>query len=100
MSYVEKIKALAARVPKTIDLLHTENALVMPFIAALGYDVFDPTEVTPELSTNDEVTTVIVCNDRTPEVCVRVLPDTLRTVEETRAWAQRLNETLDAQTRE
>ena len=26
----------------------TKNALVMPFIAALGYDVFDPTEVVPE----------------------------------------------------
>ena len=27
----------------------TKNALIMPFIAALGYDVFDPSEVTPEL---------------------------------------------------
>lgn len=50
-----------------------------------------------ELNTDDEVTAVIVCNDRTPEVCVRVLPDTLRTVEETRAWAERLNSTIDAQ---
>ncbi|AKF08977.1 hypothetical protein DB32_006126 [Sandaracinus amylolyticus] len=52
-----------------------------------------------ELNTDDEVTAVIVCNDRTPEVCVRVLPDTLRTAEETRAWAQRLNATIDAQSR-
>ncbi len=28
----------------------TKNALVMPFIAALGYDVFNPTEVVPEFS--------------------------------------------------
>ncbi len=27
----------------------TKNALVMPFISALGYNVFSPTEVTPEL---------------------------------------------------
>ena len=26
----------------------TKNALIMPFLAALGYDVFDPTEVIPE----------------------------------------------------
>nr|WP_217909992.1 type I restriction endonuclease [Pseudenhygromyxa sp. WMMC2535] len=28
----------------------TKNALVMPFIAALGYDVFDPAEVIPEFN--------------------------------------------------
>lgn len=28
----------------------TKNALVMPFIACLGYDVFDPTEVVPEFT--------------------------------------------------
>ncbi len=28
----------------------TKNALVMPFIAALGYNVFDPTEVIPEFT--------------------------------------------------
>ncbi|UJR84277.1 Hypothetical protein I5071_63550 [Sandaracinus amylolyticus] len=63
-----------------------------------GRDV--PGRLGDELSTEDEVTTVIVCNDRTPELCVRVLPDTLRTVDETRAWAQRLNVTLDAQASE
>ncbi|MDQ3034754.1 MAG: type I restriction enzyme HsdR N-terminal domain-containing protein [Myxococcota bacterium] len=52
MTYLEKIKALASRVPQLKGMLKTEeatkNALVMPFIAALGYDVFDPSEVTPE----------------------------------------------------
>jgi hypothetical protein len=41
------------RIEKSKDLVQTEeatkNAFIMPFIAALGYDVFDPTEVTPEL---------------------------------------------------
>jgi len=28
----------------------TKNALIMPFINALGYNVFDPTEVVPEFT--------------------------------------------------
>jgi predicted type IV restriction endonuclease len=52
MSYREKLKTLAQRIPAAIEHLHTEeatkNALVMPFIAALGYDVFNPLEVIPE----------------------------------------------------
>ncbi|MEM9557537.1 MAG: type I restriction endonuclease [Acidobacteriota bacterium] len=54
MSFQEKITALAQRVPELAPHLATEeatkNALVLPFIAALGYDVFDPTEVVPELN--------------------------------------------------
>ena len=52
MSFEERIKNLAAKADKTRTMLETEeatkNALVMPFIAALGYDVFDPSEVVPE----------------------------------------------------
>lgn len=52
MSFPDKIVALAAKIPTLRDVLKTEeatkNALIMPFIAALGYDVFDPTEVIPE----------------------------------------------------
>ncbi len=54
MSLEANLKRLAARVPQTLDKLETEeatkNALVMPFISALGYDVFDPTEVIPEFT--------------------------------------------------
>jgi len=54
MTYIEKIKTLADRAPKMLDHLQTEeatkNALVMPFIAALGYDVFNPLEVIPEFT--------------------------------------------------
>lgn len=53
MDLVDKLRELAARVPKQSDLIRTEegtkNALIMPFINALGYDVFNPLEVTPEL---------------------------------------------------
>ncbi|WP_300458870.1 type I restriction endonuclease [Desulfobacula sp.] len=52
MSFDEKISALAEKIPSLINHLETEeatkNALIMPFIAALGYDVFNPKEVVPE----------------------------------------------------
>ena len=54
MDLIDEIRALAARAPKQIDMLQTEeatkNALVMPFITALGYNVFDPLEVVPEFT--------------------------------------------------
>jgi hypothetical protein len=54
MDFAEKIAALAQRVTKVLGHLETEeatkNALIMPFISALGYDVFDPTEVVPEFT--------------------------------------------------
>lgn len=53
MDFIDKIRELSARIPKQLEHIHTEeatkNALIMPFISALGYNVFDPTEVTPEL---------------------------------------------------
>lgn len=52
MGFEEKIAALTQRLPKLVEHLQTEeatkNALVMPFIGALGYDVFNPREVVPE----------------------------------------------------
>jgi predicted type IV restriction endonuclease len=51
--FIDKIRELSARIPKQLEHIQTEeatkNALVMPFISALGYNVFDSTEVTPEL---------------------------------------------------
>jgi len=53
MDFIDKIRELSVRVSKQLENIQTEeatkHALVMPFIAALGYNVFDPTEVTPEL---------------------------------------------------
>jgi hypothetical protein len=52
MDFVEQLQALALKTEKLCSLLQTEeatkNALVMPFINLLGYDIFDPTEVIPE----------------------------------------------------
>ena len=52
MDLREKLAGIAAKIPVVVDDLQTEEAtktaLVMPFLRALGYDVFDPTEVVPE----------------------------------------------------
>jgi predicted type IV restriction endonuclease len=49
---IDKLQELSSRIPKQLEHISTEeatkNALVMPFINALGYNVFDPTEVVPE----------------------------------------------------
>ncbi len=54
MDLIDKIKDIAARIPSQLDHIETEeatkNAFVMPFISALGYDVFNPTEVIPEFT--------------------------------------------------
>jgi predicted type IV restriction endonuclease len=53
MEFLEKLNALSAKVRQQGASIQTEeatkNAFVMPFIhSVLGYDVFDPSEVTPE----------------------------------------------------
>ncbi len=52
MDLHDALMQLAARIPGQLDHVKTEeatkNALIMPFINALGYNVFDPTEVVPE----------------------------------------------------
>lgn len=52
MELADKLKSIGGRVAKLKPQVETEeatkNAFVMPFIAALGYDVFNPLEVVPE----------------------------------------------------
>lgn len=54
MDFKDTIKMLSERAVKLKESLQTEesvkNALVMPFIQALGYDVFNPFEVIPEFT--------------------------------------------------
>jgi predicted type IV restriction endonuclease len=53
MDFIDQLRLLATRINTTKDLIQTEeatkNAMVMPFIQILGYNPFDPFEVTPEL---------------------------------------------------
>ncbi|HAO12823.1 MAG TPA: restriction endonuclease subunit R [Planktothrix sp. UBA8407] len=52
MVFVEDIAKVAEKVRKVAELVRGEEAtkmsLINPFFSALGYDIFDPTEVIPE----------------------------------------------------
>jgi predicted type IV restriction endonuclease len=52
MDFIDQIKTHAKTIPVLKEKIQTEegtkNALIMPFIQILGYNVFDPTEVNPE----------------------------------------------------
>ncbi len=54
MPLEEAVQDIVNRIPDLIQHLETEeatkNALIMPFITALGYNVFNPTEVVPEFT--------------------------------------------------
>jgi len=54
MDLIDILERLASKAESSRGLLETEeatkNALIMPLINALGYNVFDPAEVTPEFT--------------------------------------------------
>jgi len=54
MDLIDKLRDIAGRIEKQREHIKTEeatkNAYIMPFIAALGYDVFNPIEVIPEFT--------------------------------------------------
>lgn len=56
MDIIDSLSQLAARLPRLRETVQTEeatkNALIMPFIQALGYNVFDPFEVVPEFTSD------------------------------------------------
>lgn len=53
MDFVDQLRVLSSRIASTRNIVQTEeatkNAMVMPLIQILGYNPFDPLEVTPEL---------------------------------------------------
>lgn len=53
MDFIDQLRLLSSRIAATRSMVQTEEAtktaMIMPLIQALGYNVFDPTEVTPEL---------------------------------------------------
>lgn len=56
MDLIDRMKDIASRIPKQMEYTQTEeatkNAFIMPFISALGYDVFNPLEVIPEYTSD------------------------------------------------
>lgn len=53
MDFIDQLRVLSSRIASTKGMIQTEeatkNAMVMPFIQILGYNPFDPFEVTPEV---------------------------------------------------
>lgn len=53
MDFIDQLRLLSNRILTTKDIIQTEeatkNSMIMPLIQILGYNVFDPLEVTPEL---------------------------------------------------
>ncbi|MGP1581386.1 MAG: hypothetical protein ACTTHD_01540 [Porphyromonas endodontalis] len=53
MDFKDSIRQIVERIEKLKNNIQTEeatkNAFIMPFITALGYDVFNPLEVLPEM---------------------------------------------------
>lgn len=74
MELVEKIKDLSQRISSLKDNVLTEEAtkhsFIMPFISALGYDIFNPTIVIPEFTAdiskkkNEKVDYAIMYNNQ------------------------------------
>ena len=54
MDLKDRLKIISESIEKQIGNIETEeatkNAFIMPFIDALGYNIFDPTEVVPEFT--------------------------------------------------
>jgi len=59
MDLIDKLNELATRIQRQKDTVLTEEAaktaFVLPFLQALGYDVFNPSEVIPELTADHGV---------------------------------------------
>ncbi len=79
MEFLEKINQLKERALGLKDNLKTEeatkNALVMPFLNALGYDVFNPLEVVPEYIADsrfkkDEKVDYAILKDNSPVILI------------------------------
>lgn len=89
MDFKDQIKQLGDRVNKMKEQIQTEeatkNAFIMPFLQALGYDVFNPLEVVPEYITDigtkkGEKIDYAIFKDGNPTILV-----------ECKHWGQNLN---------
>lgn len=74
MDLIDQIKEISQQVLKLQDQIQneqaTKTAFILPFIKALGFDVFNPTEVHPEFTAdtpgvnNDKVDYAIIIDDK------------------------------------
>ncbi|WP_114952341.1 type I restriction endonuclease [Sphingosinicella terrae] len=85
MDLATRLTELAARTEKHREILLTEEAaktaLVMPFLQALGYDVFNPAEVVPEFTCDvgtkkGEKVDYAICEEGKVKILVECKPST------------------------
>lgn len=85
MDLATRLTELAARTEKHREILLTEEAaktaLVMPFLQALGYDVFNPEEVVPEFTADvgtkkGEKVDYAICRNGAVSILVECKPST------------------------
>lgn len=83
MDLIDKLKNISESIPKQVDHIETEeatkNAFVMPFLNALGYNVFDPTEVVPEFTADmgtkkGEKVDYAIMRDGKPSILIECKP--------------------------
>ena len=81
MDLIDQLQTLAKRAKESADSLQNEEAtkmaLITPFIQALGYDIYNPSEVMPEYSADfpeikqgERVDYAILENGKTKEALV------------------------------
>lgn len=89
MDFKDQLKVISERVTKLKEQISTEeatkNAFIMPFLQALGYDVFNPLEVVPEFVSDiglkkGEKIDYAIFKDGSPTILI-----------ECKHWAQNLN---------
>jgi hypothetical protein len=89
LDFKDSVKSLGERVHKLKDNILTEeatkNALIMPFIQILGYDVFNPLEVVPEFVSD-------IGTKKGEKIDYAILRNSLPTILiECKHWAQNLD---------
>jgi len=89
LDFKDSVKSLGERVHKLKDNILTEeatkNALIMPFIQTLGYDVFNPLEVVPEFVSD-------IGTKKGEKIDYAILRNSLPTILiECKHWAQNLD---------
>lgn len=89
MDFKDQIHQLSERIDKLRDNIHTEEAtktaLILPAIASLGYDIFNPLEVIPELDCD-------IAKKKGEKIDYAILKDGLPVMLiECKAWQQDLN---------
>lgn len=79
MDLIDALTQLSARIPKLQENIQTEeatkNALILPVLQALGYNVFDPFEVVPEFTADvgtkkNEKVDYVIMKDGKPAILI------------------------------